>query len=186
MTCYNIAEILWEPWLVKNIYKLHHLTHIYFRKVIDCTFYWFTLVITHKWCWESTRAFSSWLGHYTQCGLLLKSIISMKMQNATNCKTEESNHAWIPEDFLVMLSDHTEQWSILPDLPTLSKIKKRKWYFLNAINNLIKTTTLQWLSFLTCVMSEAWQVHKEGEGPCLLLQVLASVPWDEVLPSQTV
>ena len=107
----------------------------------------------------------------------------MKMQNATNCKKEESNHAWIPEDFLVMLSDHTEQWSILPDLPTLSKIKKRKIYFLN---NLIKTTTLQWLSFLTCVMSEAWQVHKEGEGPCLLLQVLASVPWDEVLPSQTV
>lgn len=35
-------------------------------------------------------------------------------------------------------------------------------------------------------MSEAWQVHKEGEGPFLLQQVLASVPWDEVLPSQTV
>ena len=60
----------------------------------------------------------------------------MKMQNATNCKTEESNHTWIPEDFLVMLNDHTEQWSILPDLPTLSKIKKRKRYFPNAINNL--------------------------------------------------
>lgn len=53
----------------------------------------------------------------------------MKKQNATNCKKEESNHAWIPEDFLVMLSDHTEQWSILPDLPTLSKIKKRNIFY---------------------------------------------------------